>query len=211
MNYGHYGRDLLLELKRSDKESISAYNDATVTACLEDLTLHVQEMQDLVAAAAMNDNNKLSQESRPSLLLQEAAIRRNKRCLLAYHWVRLQRLQQQQQDEEEEDDHTETTQHLMAPAEQDFMRDYRKLHCKYVQGLPVDDLKARFPPLNVDRVLVRVQGRIHDDDGPIVLASGQAVNFIPGATQFLLWTDVEDWVREGKLLLLQGEEEHETS
>ena len=214
MNYGNYGRDLLLELKRSEGTAeLPAYNDATVTACLEDLALHVQALQDIVTAAAASSSQKVSQEVKPSLMLQEAAIRRNKRCLLTYHWVRLQRLQKQQQQTQTEDSSSiagittpDKDQHL-APAEQEFLREYRQLQETYAMGLPVDGIKSSFPPLNVDRVLVRVVEEI--GSGTIVLGSGQAVHFVPGATQYLLWTDVEDWVRAGKLVLMQGEEEHE--
>jgi GINS complex subunit 1 len=215
MNYGNYGRDLLLELKRSEETAeLPAYNDATVTACLEDLALHVQALHDIVTAADDDSSlQKVSQEVKPSLMLQEAAIRRNKRCLLTYHWLRLQRLQKQQQQTQTDDSSSiagittpDKDQHL-APAEQEFLREYRQLQKTYAKGLPVDGIKSSFPPLNVDRVLVRVNEEI--GSGPIVLGSGQAVHFVPGATQYLLWTDVEDWVRAGKLVLMQGEEEHE--
>ena len=46
-----------------------------------------------------------------------------------------------------------------------------------------------------------------DDDGPIVLESGTVVQFTPGSIHYLLWTDVEEYVRNGRLVVLEGEEE----
>lgn len=120
MNYGSFGRELLLELKRTDPKSstssssgsndginsIPPYNDRLVSSTLQDLKLHVQALNEQVeaasaSAASIGNNNsqqqtnrKASMEVRPSLLLQEAAIQRNKRCLLAYHFIRMQRIQQ---------------------------------------------------------------------------------------------------------------------
>jgi GINS complex subunit 1 len=216
MNYGRYGRDLLLELKRSD--DISAYNDVTVAACLEDLSLHVQALQDQVTAASSNGDKKASIQVRPSILLQDAAIRRNKQCLLTYHWERLKRIQQVMYWQEHNDTSSDDSNNNLAPAEQDFLHEYRQLQSSYLQNCfsttaQVDDLRAHatFPPLNSDRVLVRVmeENDSMPEQGPIVLPSGQSVQFVRGATHYLWWSDVEDFVRSGKLQVLQGEEQHD--
>lgn len=212
MDFGRYGRELLLELKRNS----AAYNDTTVSACLQDLNLHVRALGDQVTASsrdqdAINEGKlKLSMSVRPSILLQEAAIHRNKRCLLTYHWVRLQRIQKQywyQQQQQAENDE----QPSLGPAEEDFLEAYQQLHQQYVQNtLPsVDDLRAHagLPPLNTERVLLRVI--TVPTEGPIVLASGVSVEFHVGATHFLPWTDVEEWVRKGHLVILTGEEHNE--
>ena len=203
MNYGNYGKELLLELKRSSKEDdpslLPAYNDSTVSACLQDLTLHVQELQNL--AVSQQQGGSLPQEVRPSLLLQEAAIQRNKRCLLTYHWVRMQRLLQQPPPLQTKN---------LAPAEVEMYEKYQKLQAKYMQGLPVDDLHAHagYPPVNSDGVLVRVV-KAPTEGGAIVLTSGRSVQWITGATHYLPWTDVEEYVRAGNLVLMTGEEEQQ--
>lgn len=200
----------MLELKRSN----AAYNDTTVSACLQDLNLHVRALGDQVAAASSRNQDatneqKLSMSVRPSILLQEAAIHRNKRCLLTYHWVRLQRIQKQYWNQQQQQGNEEQV--PLGPAEVDFLQAYEQLQQKYVQRtLPdVDDLRAHagLPPLNTERVLLRVV--TVPTEGPVVLASGVSVEFNVGATHFLPWNDVEEWVRKGHLHLLTGEEHNE--
>ena len=233
MNYGNYGRDLLLELKRSDNHaassaaapSLPAYNDTLVTAALDDLTLHVQALHNQVTASQLKKQQaKPSKEERPSMMLQAAAIQRNKRCLLTYHWVRLQRMQQQyywRNDGEKSEGNSDPQKSSpLAPAEEEFLRDYRDLQRRYVQSClgggttMVDDLRthATHPPAATDRVVVRVNdggGSMNDDNnnnGPVVLASGQTVDLgTPGATHCLLWSDVQDMVRTGVLQVLHEE------
>lgn len=210
MDFGRYGRELLLELKRSN----AAYNDTLVSSCLQDLNLHVRALGDQVAAASRDQDAttegkpKLSMSVRPSILLQEAAIHRNKRCLLTYHWVRLQRIQKQYWNPQEQDNEE---QQPLGPAEEDFLRAYQRLQQNYARNTLtfVDDLRAHagLPPLNTDRVLLRVV--TVPTEGPVVLASGVSVEFRVGATHFLPWNDVEEWVRKGHLHLLTGEEHNE--
>jgi hypothetical protein len=286
MNYGQHGRDLLLELKRgeggnisgdsSSRMRLSAYNDAGVRATLQDLKLHVQALNDQVEAATKSssygssqttdstlpdnsNSNKLALQVRPSVLLQNAAILRNKRCLLTYHVVRMQRIQelcywqQQQQDAtitaataagaqqqpQQQQSNQQPSSHL-CPAEQEFLQAYQEICRAHVRrtGWPEDLRSHLFPPQPVDRVQVRVvltraadsdnnhgydddyhnnssnksNGSGDDDDaslllsGPIVLESGATVNLSTGSTHFLLYSDIEEYIRRGWLELLDGEE-----
>ena len=96
MNYGQRGRELLLDLKRSDW--LPAYNEDAVRATLQEINAHTEELTILVRATSANrtatSSEKTQQqqqqqqgpaiEDRPSLILHDTSIRRNKRCLLAY-------------------------------------------------------------------------------------------------------------------------------
>jgi hypothetical protein len=216
MNYGNYGRDLLLELQNrsGDDTTVPAYNDTLVSATVLDLALHVQALNDQVKAVttAASATAAKSVHVRPSIMLQTAAIQRNKRCLLTYHWVRLQRLQQAYYWNETSENTDPVGIATLAPAEQEFLREYRQLQARYNASVPVDDLRAHAtnPPLTNDRVLVRVgiMTEQQQQDGPIVLESGQTVHLQTGATHFLLWSDVEDMVRAGILTILGEQEEH---
>jgi len=199
MNYGRHGRDLLLELKRSEDKNgtgLPAYNDELVANCLQDFKLHVQALQDQVDV-----NQKPSMQVRPSILLQNAAIQRNKRCLLTYHRIRMQRIQtcywQQNLDPK-----------VLCPAEMEYLQDYSDLIQRYTQATcQWDDLRAHhMPPQPFDRCQVRVMDG-SQFEGPIVLESGQSVVLSKGSTHYLLWSDVEEYVRNGQLQVLNGEEE----
>lgn len=233
MNYGHHVRDLLLELKRSSADgcatadpaaagsTLPAYNDAAVAAALQDFKLHVQAMVDQVEASAATaavsggaaSDNKPSIAVRPSILLQNAACQRNKRGLLAYHWVRLQRIQELcywQSGETVSQEREGGQKKNLCPAETDFLRDYQSIVARYTAAaLPeVADLRAHCtaPPLTVDRVLCRVMDGT-PFGGPIVLESGQTVNPTAGSTHYLLYTDCEEYIRSGALQLLETEEQ----
>jgi hypothetical protein len=298
MNYGRYGRELLLELKRGDDRLDSSsvnladvsdttavagdsgsssagaapllppYNDELVTNCLQDLRLHVQALHDQAAAAAYmsssggtrNKTNaaaassstssvSVSMQVRPNIVLQSSAIDRNKRCLLAYHVGRIERIKPYYWTSMWE---TTTAAAGSAstpssfgsgragqgtkntcPAEEDFLRDYSSLVQQYTValGLQPDDLRAcgSSVPLPTDKVQVRVvvpppgsfsyssSAASGEGEGRntatasrscqgIVLDSGASVVFSPGSTHFLLWDDVEEYVRLGYLQVLEGEE-----
>jgi hypothetical protein len=243
MNYGHHVRDLLLELKRSEDTggnsmdvALPAYNDIAVRNALQDFHLHVQALQEQVEAAALasgdsNATGKPSLSVRPSILLQNAACQRNKRGLLAYHWIRLQRIQElfywqgnQHHDgtilnpssrlNEEDPDSSfgnNTALQPLCPAEVDFLARYHTMVTQYTArvGIPeISDLRAHctLPPMTVDRVLCRVVDATPFGDGSIVLESGQCVNFTLGSTHFLIYSDCEEYIRSGALQILETEE-----
>jgi GINS complex subunit 1 len=210
MNYGQHGRDLLMELKRSEGNgltegvSLPAYNDKSVQSALQELTLHVQALNDQVESTReLSPDGKPPISVRPSILLQSAAIQRNKRCLLAYHQTRLDRIQQlyywQSQEASEES---------MCPPEIEFLRDYEKLVQSFQASTGVSwDLRSQtVPPQPSDRVQVRVVNADKFDGGPIVLESGVSVVLTVGSTHYLLYSDVEEYLRSGDLELLPGEE-----
>lgn len=222
MNYGHHVRDLLLELKRSEDgvtadvavTALPAYNDVAVTSALQDFRLHVQALQDQVEAAAKGSSEKPSITVRPSILLQNAACQRNKRGLLAYHWVRLQRMQELyywQSRETDAEGGDAAQKKNLSPAEVDFLQVYQSIIFRYTTtALPeVSDLRAHCtaPPLTVDRVLCRVFDDTPFADGPIVLESGQTVNLTVGSTHYLIYADCEEYIRSGALQLLETEEQ----
>jgi GINS complex subunit 1 len=197
MNYAQHGRTLLVELKRSDTD-IPSYNNTAVAHVLQDIRLHAQALGDQVAPYI--SLSKPSMNVRPSMLLQEAAIQRNKQCLLAYHKVRCDRIQSlcfwKQQ----------ALQQQLSPAEVDFFNNYQQLVHSYTQELSLSSDSLRMfavPPQPCDHVQVRVL----QEQGHVVLESGATVMLTKGSTQFLLWSDVEEYIRNGILRVVDGEEE----
>jgi hypothetical protein len=137
-------------------------------------------------------------------------------------------------DEENNDDRGQIKQRSATntcPAEDEFLREYGVLVQKYTQavGMRPDDLRAHgmCPPAPSDKVQVRVvacppltakEGAENDNDDEnanpsnagsrgIVLDSGTSVVFTRGSTHYLLWDDVEEFVRLGYLQVLEGEEQ----
>ncbi|CAB9497772.1 GINS protein PSF1 [Seminavis robusta] len=216
-------RDLLLELKRgsggdsavSDGKNyvLPAYNDILVQTCLDEMNGHLQELEDQVSTVTQRSKEKTPMSVRPSLLLQNAAIQRHKRCLLTYHQVRLNSIQdmywQQGVASVNKAKADNNQNENLSPLEQEFQQEYHKLIQKYASSLDLDLHSLPTPPLPQDRVQVRV---LRDDvfgevGSMIALESGASVTFTKGSTHFLLFSDVEVFINDGYLALLEGEEQ----
>ena len=189
-NFGQRGRELLLELKRSDW--LPPYNDEAVRATLQEIDLHFTELTDQIEAS---NGDKPAMEVRPSLLLQDAAIRRNKRCLLAYHVYRLQKLRECTTTP------AAAVRSLLSEAEVDFLGEHDKLRANHGARLGLDLQANSFPP-EQDLVQVRVLQNL----GRLVTEMGTAVNLQQGTLHFLPRADVEPLIRQGYLLQVDGEE-----
>jgi len=196
--YGQRGRELLLELKRSDW--LPPYNDEAVRACLQEIQLHFDELQDQITAHS--NEEKPPMEARPSLLLHDAAIRRNKQCLLAYHVARLKKLQEEVNGGNE---HAASSimRSLINEAELDFVGDYEKLRTSFGGSMGLD-LRASILPPEQDLIQVRV---LSEKLGTLVTESGTSVDLELGTIHFLSRSDVEPLIRQGLMEQVDGEEE----
>ena len=221
MNFGHKGRDLLLELKRARANDHKAaastvvppYNDRIVRECLQDLQLHAQALQNQVDAL---QGEVPSDSVKPSLVLHKAAMERNKRCLLAYHKIRADRLTQAYWNNTLPTTNQESSQHAnLSPAEEEFYNAYQNICREYATllQLPQPDLRAygNHPPQPLSKVQVQV---LQSTQGPVVLESGSTISFTKGTVHYLPYADVEGFLRNGTLALLSTEEEddlHQTT
>jgi GINS complex subunit 1 len=185
MNFGQRGRDLVAECKHAD---LLQYNDELVKGCLEEITYHVDELTHLFEAI---DVEKPALEVRPSLMLHEAAIRRNKRCLLAYVNHRVKYIQ----------NNPSVKKTLLNEAEIDFLQAYERLRARQSEG-GLDLSAKRLPPTQT-----LIQVRVLESLGKIVLTeTGATANLQKGTLHFLPAQDVEDFIRQGFLEHVEGEE-----
>jgi GINS complex subunit 1 len=200
MNYGQRAKELLLDLKRSD--FIPPYNHEAVRATISEISLHFDEMSHVadVARRAASVDDKAPFEFRPSLLLHDEAIKRNKRCLLAYHVHRIEKLKRLRWDTAAAlPSHVKS---LLSEAEVDFYKEYDKLISRFNEGLGGLDLNSNFQPPEEDLIEVRV---IKSGLGTIVTEYGEVLLEL-GTTHFLSRTDVEHLIRQGALQQIDGEE-----
>jgi GINS complex subunit 1 len=220
-------RNLLLELKRgsggdatasdSNNYVLPAYNDVLVQTCLDEMNGHIQDMEDQAQAVTQqqlgreSEKGKTPMSVRPSLLLQQAAVQRHKRCLLTYHVVRLHAIQdmywQQGSGAAAEGGGLAANENL-SPLEFEFQQKYHKLIQQYGNAVDLDLHSFPTPPLPQDRVQVRVvREDVFGEDGTIALESGASVTFSKGSTHYLYYSDVEEYLQQGYLILLDGEEQ----
>jgi GINS complex subunit 1 len=215
------GRELLLDLKRSTARNalggggnnnnavptLPAYNHKLVQACFRDLHGTARELE-LKARIYGNNNgssggsSKPSMSARPSILLHNTSIQRNKRCLLAYHHHRMEIIKGIQRSSVAE--HDESSSSTRAPLstnaqEVAFARDYAILREAYSSNVFELDL---LPPTSH-----MVQVRVLRDAGQVVLPdSGRIVSMTKGACLFLDRADTKDFLRQGIVQLYDGEE-----
>ena len=235
MNYGTRGRELLLDLKRSDW--LPAYNEEGVRSTLQEIYSHTEELTVLVRASSSsntNNNNRTSTttptndedggggsgsavisgvggagagpaiENRPSLILHDASIRRNKRCLLAYHAYRMDKLRILRW--ETGGNLPPSLKHLLSESEIDFFHEYDKLISKFqlLSGQMSNlDLNAdQFPP-EENLIQVRV---VQSGLGSIETEMCGTVQLELGSMHYLPRGDVEHLIRGGSVVQLSGEE-----
>ncbi|KAL7468716.1 hypothetical protein ACHAXS_008953 [Conticribra weissflogii] len=225
MNYGQRGRELLLDLKRSDW--LPTYNDEGVRATLQEISLHTDELTYLVRAAqrvdqsskdddAADDANRstaataatnIPMTNRPSLILHDTSIRRNKRCLLAYHAYRLDKLRALRW--ETGGTLPEEMKRALSEAEVDFFEEYDRLVSRFVVvaggggGGGDLDWNADLVPPQENYIMVRV---VQSGLGTIETELCGVVDLELGSMHYLPRGDVEGLVRQGALVQLSGEE-----
>jgi len=192
--FGQKGAELLKELKRSDW--LPAYNDDGVRSVLQETSFHLTALKQEVVP----DVTQRRKEDVPSALLHDRIIRRNKRCLLAYHNYRLEKLRNLR---------WETTgilppsvQMVLNESEQEFFSQYDQLVSQHSSNMDLD-LSSSLQPPNEEYVQVRV---VKEGLGRITTEFGGSVEFTIGTIHFLRRLDVEHLIRQGVLEELKGEE-----
>jgi GINS complex subunit 1 len=220
MNYGQRAKELILELKRSDW--LPPYNDEGVKSIQAEIKSHFEELHDLAKALdhspSDGDSKRTDDQSssttsarqqvhkafQPVMLLHDAAILRNKRCLLAYHQYRLDKLKQWRWETSAVlPTHVRS---LLSEGEQEFYAEYDKLISWYsesISGSSRIDLNSNLQPPEEDWILIRV---LKQGLGTMETEFWGAVNLDMGTTHFLPRADVEHLIRQGYLEQLDGEE-----
>ncbi|KAK8386182.1 hypothetical protein O3P69_010716 [Scylla paramamosain] len=84
---GEKALELIKEMERSKDGKLPAYNDNCVRLVLEEMTALFQQNQDDVNATVAGEAQYY-----PGIRLRHASLERNKRCLLAYLYNRLERI-----------------------------------------------------------------------------------------------------------------------
>mmetsp|Transcript_3589 Transcript_3589/g.9175 ORF Transcript_3589/g.9175 Transcript_3589/m.9175 type:complete len:212 (+) Transcript_3589:119-754(+) len=209
MNYGQRGRELLLDLKRSDW--LPSYNEDVVSATLQEINSHTEELTVLVRAANRVNNDTQGEgssggpaiENRPSLILHDASIRRNKRCLLAYHAHRIDKLRVLRW--ETSGALPPAMKFVLSEAEVDFFNEYDKLASRHALGGPMSsmDWNADQNPPEENFIQVRV---VQNGLGRIETEMCGTVELEVGSMHYLPRGDVEHLIRSGALVQLSGEE-----
>jgi GINS complex subunit 1 len=206
MNFGHRGKELVAECKHPD---LLPYNDELVKGCLNEIVFHVDELEHIVDSI---EGDKPSLEVRPALLLHEAAIQRNKRCLLAYMNHRTRYIMKNpvilnsitSLSSTQISSSALPSSSLLSDAEFEFLQAYERLR---TTDHPYSLNLTRTPRLPPSQTLVQV--RVVETLGTVVLAeSGVSVHLAEGTLHYLPTRDVQNFLIQGVVELVEGEEAH---
>ena len=189
--YGELATQLVMESRRSTQtDTLLKYNDTLVRSI-------IREQRDLEKAAeplALPDGPPA-----PELLVIETAINRNKRCLLAYHTHRTDRLRDMYWNVGGALPHILSNQDIrskLSPHEVDFLREYHKSIMDFRSDFSDElDIMASItqPPKDL-HVLVTVV----KDCGWIQTELGN-INFEKGQRFMVRRTDIEHLIVQGYL------------
>ncbi|CAJ1935056.1 unnamed protein product [Cylindrotheca closterium] len=153
---------------------------------------------------ANTNEKKPSMSARPSILLHNATIERQKRCLLTYHKHRMDRIQDMvaNNNSGQQEDNL-FSQHNNAH-EAEFANDYQQLREQYASeyGLELNIL----PPTSHMVQVKVVEDLLTKLGGPVVLDSGRSVSLTKGSRWYLPRSDVLEYLQAGSMELCDGEE-----
>lgn len=197
--------------------TLPPYNLKLVRESIQDVHTRLKEVEleiQAVQMAAADDADSSSAPKnrfapKPSILLHDTVVRRHKRCLLAYHHYRAQALQKQVANLSVADE--ETLSHLTQNApELEFAKAYHTLRNQYLQTVLPPDLNVALtqftstlaPPAATRNVQVRCVKTL----GQVVLESGKAITLTRGTVLYLPTADIWDFLQDGTLQVLEGEE-----
>ncbi|EDW57125.1 DNA replication complex GINS protein PSF1 [Drosophila virilis] len=189
--FGDNAFDLLKDLKRS-AQTIPAFDDDGVRQVLEEIKAIFEEN----VAQASSYNNSGDRSLWPLLNYRHAALQRNKRCLLAYLYERMQRIKAMRW-EFGPIIPSDIKQALCDPEVQ-FFNNYSKSLASYMRsvgdGQGIDLTGNLRPPksLYIEVRCVENYGKFELDDGEVVHLKKNSQHYLPRA-------QVEPLVRQGIL------------
>ncbi|CAI4216631.1 unnamed protein product [Parascedosporium putredinis] len=195
--YGEQGNKLVLHAKRTQNLAhLPPYQTELVRA----VTREVRDLDEDVTAIMEPFQGSFVPGENPAtactLLVSYMAMRRNKRCLLAYHRTRTDKLEELVWKGYDVVDLSgaDASKSSLSPPEEEYVREYGDLLAAYKgQWTDIDLTGSLEPPrdLFVDVRVLRDAGTIETEYGPITLTKNSQLNVRHG--------DVERLIAQGYL------------
>ncbi|KAF8811258.1 GINS complex, Psf1 component [Phlegmacium glaucopus] len=190
--YGELATQLILESRRSTQtDTLLKYNDSMVRSIIREQ----RDLEKAITALDLRDG----QPPPPSLIITQTAINRNKRCLLAYHSHRVDRLRDMYWAVGGALPHILSNQDIrskLSPHEVDYLRQYNSSVMEFRSEFSHElDITASItnPPKDL-HVLVRVVR----DCGVIQTELG-SIDFQKGQRFMVRRADIEHLIVQGYL------------
>lgn len=210
--YGDLATQLVTESRRSTAtDTLLKYNDVLVRSIIREqrqLETLIQEALDKLAHNAMDvDDNDGGVEMTPDVILYQTTILRNKRCLLAYHHHRLERLKDLYWSlggalplilSTSPDSQNSDTRSKLSPHEVDFLRSYNASILQFRSGVLASEEVDLFAPIERPPKDLHVHVKVVRDCGVIQTEVG-AIDFKRGQRFMVRRADVEHLIVQGYL------------
>jgi GINS complex subunit 1 len=190
MNYCQKGRELLMDLKRSD--FLPTYDEEGIRLILNELVDLYGRMETIVQEAG-GYTDSLPDSSKVTVTYYHACISRNRRyinCYLSHRIGKIRVLRWETGAVLPDRINTET----LSPREVDYFSEYDRIVSEYCESVGLDLTSDIEPPkeLFIQVRVVKNSGEIMTDNGPVDLRE-------VGSSHFLRRADVEHLIRNGSL------------
>ena len=195
--HGRLAADMLKELKRSDW--LPPFNTSSMRKVTEEITaLHDEIVRIIEGLKAQGIEGQIGDASVScALVIQNAAILRNKRCLLAYMNHRMNVVKNLRW--ETGNVIPPELKNLLDNREVAFFSAYDKNVTAYMQMCGVDLMADMQPPKEL-----MIEVRVLEDCGEIMTETG-VINLTKNSTHFVRRADVEHLIRQNMLRQIETE------
>ncbi|CAG5104748.1 Oidioi.mRNA.OKI2018_I69.chr1.g1502.t1.cds [Oikopleura dioica] len=203
---GELAAELIRDLARA-KDSLPAYDDTAVREIVDESIALSNKNREDISSTAMNqliqdsaDLNDVTPKERSTytnVCLRAAGIERNKRCLIAYHMKRLEKIREiRWQGGPVIPDHLRSN---LSASERTYSHKYNRALAKLMRGSgDLDFTQIQTPPKSL-----YVEVTCVEDVGDVELENGDRITLEKNSRYFLPRANVEPLVRQGLLKEIQ--------
>ncbi|XP_002131593.1 DNA replication complex GINS protein PSF1 [Ciona intestinalis] len=190
--FGEKALDLIREVHRTREGSLGPYNEDGVRQVLEEMQVLYEANQQDVAQLVQNDSD---QTSLTAVQIRHDSLQRNKRCLLAYLYNRLQKIRALRW--EFGSVLPTDVRGNMSPKEIEWFTKYNRALANYMRSLGnggLDLTQDLHPPQNV-----HIEVRCVEDKGELELDDGSKILLKKNSLHYLPRSQCEHLIRQGVL------------
>uniref|UniRef100_H2ZEV3 DNA replication complex GINS protein PSF1 n=1 Tax=Ciona savignyi TaxID=51511 RepID=H2ZEV3_CIOSA len=190
--FGEKALELIRELHRNREGTLAPYNEDGVRQVLEEMQALYEANQQDVSQLVQNESD---QTSLTAVQIRHDSLQRNKRCLLAYLYNRLQKIRELRW--EFGSVLPANVRSNMSPKEMEWFSKYNRTLANYMRSLGnggLDLTQDMQPPQNV-----HIEVRCVEDRGELELDDGSKILLKKNSMHFLPRSQCEHLIRQGVL------------
>lgn len=185
--FGEKAFDLVKELTRTRRDTVPPFNEDCVRQVLDEMKALFEANQKDVAATVEGEGGRIS-----AVQLRHASLERNKRCLLAYVYNRMERIREIRWDLGSV--LPDEVRNNLNEQEIAWFGQYNRNLANYLRSVGIDLMQVSLPPKTLC-----IEVRCLVDYGEFVTEDGGVVLLKKNSVHLLQRSDCEHLVRQGIL------------